>query len=755
MAMHHASFFCHTGQRQNYQGGPTAAQTSNELYPEPPQTILKMLDIAQCREQNGPHCLRNLPLTFGLINLPLSVKLRKAQGSGPPVMDRAEALVFLSPPSLKSRMKRETVSPSDLMAFFKQPVAISRNAIRAADYMDLTLLLVTEKVKLIHPGPFNISDILTYEQKEIIYKLSGCAYLHLPKICDPSPYRSITGECNNIKKPILGASNTGYTRLLNPEYEDGVSLPRGWTPNLIINGFTLPLPRAVSNEVVRFSTETLTPDVERSLMFMQWGQFLDHDTDLSPDTPSRTTFFEDTDCETSCARSHPCFPLMIPPNDPRITNRNDCIPMFRSAPVCSLITPVREQINVLTSYVDGSQVYGSDAAVATKLRNNTNQLGLLAINQNFTDNGHPFLPFTGNKKDICSRTNRSSGIPCFLAGDSRVNEQPGLTVFHTLFLREHNRIATELHALNPHWSGETLFQETRKIIGSILQKITYKDWLPLLLGNEMPQVLPAYRSYNESEDPRVSNVFTIAFRMGHTLIQPLIYRLADGYIPYSPEPTVPLHMTFFTNWRVVKQGGIDPLLRGMMANRAKLNRQNQMVVDELRERLFKLVKRIGLDLASLNIQRGREHGLPGYNSWRRFCGLSAPRNVEELATVLNNKKLAEKLISLYGTPENIDVWVGGVSEPLVPNGRTGKLLSCLIGNQFRRARNGDRFYYESTTVLSPAQRSSIDKVNMASIICSNTNIKQVPRNVFMGNKYPYDFVNCISIPSLDLRPWTA
>ncbi|XP_075052892.1 myeloperoxidase-like [Mixophyes fleayi] len=657
--------------------------------------------------------------------------------------------------SLKARLKRDVVRPNDLMAFFKQPVAASRNAIRAADYMELTLQLITEKVKQINPSSFNISDILTNEQKQIISKLSGCAYQYLPKICDTSPYRSITGECNNRKKPILGASNTGYLRVLNPEYEDGVSLPRGWTQSLPINGFTLPLARAVSNEIVSFPTEKLTLDADRSLMFMHWGQWLDHDTDLSPDTPSRSSFFDGTDCETSCARSYPCFPLMIPPNDHRITCRGDCIPMFRSAPTCNLLTPVRKQINVLTSYVDGSQVYGSDMATATKLRNNTNQLGLLATNQNFTDNGFPFLPFYGNKEDVCFNTNRSAGIPCFLAGDARANEQPGLIVFHTLFMREHNRIATQLNNLNPDWSGETVYQETRKIIGGILQKLTYKEWLPLMLGNKMAQVLPPYTSYNEKEDPTVSNIFTIAFRIGHTMVHPLVYKLADGYRPFTPEPTVPLHMTFFTSWRLVREGGIDPLLRGMMANRAKLNRQNQVMDDELRERLFKFVKRIGLDLASLNIQRGRDHGLPGYNAWRRFCGLSAPSTVNELAIVLNNKVLAKKFMALYGTPKNIDVWVGGVSEPPVPNGRTGELLSCLIGNQFRRTRDGDRFYYENSGVFSPAQKKSIEKVTLARIICDNTNITEVPRNVFMGNQYPGDFISCASVPALDLRLWKA
>ncbi|CAI9601382.1 unnamed protein product, partial [Staurois parvus] len=166
------------------------------------------------------------------------------------------------------------------------------------------------------------------------------------------------------------------------------------------------------------------------------------------------------------------------------------------------------------SFVDASQVYGSDLTLATKLRNTTNNLGLLAINQNYTDNGRSFLPFSGNNGDICTITNKSAGIPCFLAGDSRVSEQLGLTTFHTLFLREHNRIAIQLNKLNPHWSGERLYQETRKIIGSMMQKITYKDWLPLLLGSEMSHVLPTHTGYNDNEDPRVSNAFTLAFRMG-------------------------------------------------------------------------------------------------------------------------------------------------------------------------------------------------------------------------------------------------
>lgn len=656
---------------------------------------------------------------------------------------------------LKDRLRRKTIDARDLMAYFKQPVAGSRTVIRAADYMGTTLQLLEGKVKYFYDRPFNISDLLTENQMNTISKISGCTTLHLPKACQNSPYRTITGECNNRRSQNLGASNTGFTRLLPAQYEDGVSVPRGWTENRRINGFRLPLARQVSNEIVRFPTENITLDNGRALIFMQWGQWTDHDLDLSPETPARSTFLEGIDCDTSCAREPPCFPLKIPPNDPRFTNRSDCIPMFRSSPVCTPGSPVREQINILTSFMDGSQVYGSDLPLSFALRNNTNQLGLMAINQNFTDNGLPFLPFETAEEDFCVLTNRSSGIPCFLGGDPRVSEQPGLTAFHTLFVRAHNNIATQLRRINPRWTGETLYQEARKIVGGILQKITYKDWLPLLLGSELPTVLPRYSAYNESVDPRVANVFTVVFRMGHTLIQPLIYRLEDGYRPYAPAPTSPLHMTFFNSWRVVRQGGIDPLLRGLMANRAKLNRQNQLVVDELRERLFKLFKRTGLDLPALNMQRGREHGVPGYNAWRRFCGLSAPRNLNELAAVLNNMELAQKFINLYGTPENIDIWVGGVAEPLVRNGRIGKLLTCLIGNQMRRARDGDRFYYENPGVFTTAQRNALERVTFARVICDNTRITEVPRNVFLGNRYPQDFVRCSNIPALDLSAWRA
>ncbi|EMP30549.1 Myeloperoxidase, partial [Chelonia mydas] len=568
------------------------------------------------------------------------------------------------------------VRPSDFLKHLKEPVAGTRSAIRAADYMETTLSLLKKKLLRIVKGKFNITDVLSRKQKEIISKATGCDYQIRSIRCPRSSiYRTITGECNNRKHYYFGASNHGYARWLPAEYEDGVSLPRGLTEGKLYNGFPLPLVRKVSNEIIHTANENVTEDQERSLIFMQWGQWVDHDLDLAPFTTTKIDHKE-VHCETSCTFEPPCFPIKIPPHDPRIKNPNTCMPFVRTAPVCNARTFVREQINAITSFLDASMVYGSEVPLAKSLRNQTNQLGLMALNQNFTDAGLGLLPFENKSQSLCLFTNKIMNIPCFKAGDARATENLGLTAIHTLFVREHNRLAIELKKLNPCWDGEKLYQEARKIIGAMTQ---------------------------------------------------------------DPNGTKP--------------GGIDPLLRGLLVDHAKLMKQNQMVIEELQERLFEQVEIIGLDLAALNLQRGRDHGLPGYNAWRQFCGLSQPRNLAELSEVLRNRKLAKKFMDLYGTPDNIDIWIGAMAEPFVPNGRVGPLLACIIGSQFRKLRDGDRFWWENPGVFTPQQRRALSSSSLPRVLCDNTRIREVPRDVFRVNRYPEDFVNCRMIDRLDLSPW--
>ncbi|XP_065587748.1 eosinophil peroxidase-like [Cyrtonyx montezumae] len=620
--------------------------------------------------------------------------------------------------------------------------------------MGTTLTLLKEKLRWVVKGDFNVTDMLTPAQLRMIFKATGCEQQNKKVNCEFSRrYRTITGKCNNRRNPLLGASNRAFTRWLPADYEDGVSIPHGWTERKCSFGYPFPLVRKVSNEIVRFSPGQLKLDQQRSLMFMQWGQFIDHDLDFSPESPARVTFSGKVDCHTSCAKLPPCFPIQIPPNDPRIKNTRDCIPFFRSAPACDSGRATREQINALTSFLDGSMVYGSEEPLANKLRDCTNQLGLLAVNQNFTDNGMAYMPFARMPKDPCIKVSGKAKIPCFLAGDSRASEMLELACMHTLFVREHNRLARGLKRLNPDWNGEKLYQEARKIVGAMIQIITYRDYLPLLLGRNLRRWIPSYKGYKELVDPRISNVFTLAFRFAHASIPPSVGRLNKNYKPTYPK--LQLSKTFFGVWHIVKGGGIDPFLRNLMASQAKLMTQDQMMVDELRDHFSEQIERIGLDLAALNMQRGRDHGLPGYISWRKFCGLPQPCDVKSLGQVLKNGHLAKKFVQLYGTPRNIDIWVGALAEPFVDGGRVGPLMACLIGTQFRNTRDGDRFWWENRGVFTAKQRSSLAKISLSRIICDNTHISKVSRNIFRANRYPDSFVSCSKIPKLDLRAWKS
>ncbi|KAG1970807.1 thyroid peroxidase [Pimephales promelas] len=671
-----------------------------------------------------------------------------------------------------ARVRRDVIKPSDKLRLLKQPARKTREAVRAADYMGQTLRLISEKAHHVHKRSINATDLLTRDELNTITRLTGCAAQIQPPSCRTTPnmnkYRTANNVCNNRRNPLLGASNTPFARWLPAEYEDGISQAKGWDPNKLHNGAALPLVRLVSNRILSTTDADVESDRDFTFMLTIFGQWVDHDLTFTPNSPSIRSFSSGLNCDLSCERSEPCFPIPAPPGDQRLRPAS-CLPFFRSSPACGSgntaymfggVPKVQEQINSLTAFLDAGQVYGAEDGLAKELRDLTNDGGLLRVNDQFQDNGREHLPFTSVKSNMCATRGKIlndttlTEVPCFTAGDVRVVENIALTSLHALFMREHNRLARALHVLNPTWSSETLYQEARKIVGAYNQILVIKEYLPIIVGPDAyNRNLGPYPGYNENVDPSIANVFaTAAFRFAHLAIQPIISRLDENYQNHPQFSSVPLFEAFFAPWRVIFEGGIDPLLRGLIGRPAKLNTQDHMMVDALRERLFAFTAHIALDLASLNMQRSRDHAIPGYNAWRRFCGLSAPQNEQELAVVMNNTELARKLIELYGTPENIDIWLGGVSEPFVPGGRVGSLFACLISRQFQHIRDGDRFWWENKGVFTTKQKASLDSVSLARIICDNTGISRVPRDPFRFTSSD-KFVNCREIPALDLNPW--
>ncbi len=309
-----------------------------------------------------------------------------------------------------------------------------------------------------------------------------------------------------------------------------------------------------------------------------------------------------------------------------------------------------------------------------------------------------------------------------MAGDVRANETTSLTTLHTLFVREHNRLVDEIAAEHPEYTDEQLYQEAKAIVEAEIQAITYNEFLPLLLG---PNALDEYSGYNESIDPDIANMFaTAAYRVGHTMLSSQIQRLNDDGSE-SDYGNLQLRDAFFRPDLIVNEGGVDPILRGLADGKA--NMIDASVVDDVRNFLFGPPGAGGFDLVSLNIQRGRDHGLASYNDAREAYGLA---RVTDFSDITSDVELQNILKDLYGTVGDIDPFVGGLVEDRVDGAMVGELFLAVLVDQFSRLRDGDRFWYENR--FSGDMLAQLQSIGLADIIERNTDIDHIQDNIFLA-----------------------
>jgi hypothetical protein len=182
----------------------------------------------------------------------------------------------------------------------------------------------------------------------------------------------------------------------------------------------------------------------------------------------------------------------------------------------------------------------------------------------------------------------------------------------------------------------------------------------------------------------------------------------------------------FFNPSVIEETGIDPIMKYLASDR--MQEIDTRVVDSVRNFLFGPPGAPGFDLAALNIQRGRDHGLADYNTTRAAYGL--PR-VTSFAQITSDADLQAKLQALYLTVDNIDLWVGGLAEDHVAGSSVGPLFRTIMADQFERLRDGDRFWYEAA--LPRSARDSIARTTLADLIRRNTGTTNLQDNVFVFN----------------------
>ena len=308
----------------------------------------------------------------------------------------------------------------------------------------------------------------------------------------------------------------------------------------------------------------------------------------------------------------------------------------------------------------------------------------------------------------------------FVAGDARANENSLLVTMHTIFVREHNRLCDTLIVLHPDWNDEQLYQHARKLVGGLIQSVLYNEWLPA-----MGVDLPAYEGYDETVNPGISNVFTAAaYRLGHTLLSPNILRLNENREPLEAGP-VGLREAFFNPEVIRETGGLDPFIRGMGV---QVHQQfDAKIVDDVRNFLFGAPGAGGLDLASININRGRERGLPDFNSVRAAFGLPKYRH---LAQINADLEIYARVLVLYNSPNWVDPWVGMLIEEPMPNALFGETLMEIMKAQFGALRDGDRFFYLNDPVLTEEEKNWIHTTKLSEILVRNSGVERMQLNVF-------------------------
>jgi peroxidase len=592
--------------------------------------------------------------------------------------------------------------------------------------------------------------------------------------------RTLDGSSNNLRHPTWGRTNTEYLRVADAKYADGIATQ--------VDG---PSARYVSNRIFNDTSQNLFSENAVSQWGFVWGQFLDHTFGLRQEAGGESA------------------PIGFSSDDPieSFTNDFGSIPFLRTpAAPGTGVTSTRQQLNTVSGYIDASAVYGDD-------QNRLEWLLEGPFDGRMSNSGPKLMLDEGYLPTQDIRGNTDAAPPmaadgrlafqpgrAMVAGDVRANENAALTATHTLFAREHNRIVSLLPRKLP---DEIRFQIARRVVGAEQQYITYNEFLPALGVNLSP-----YRGYDPGVNAALSNEFAVVGYRAHSMIHGELEPIGEAEDFGTEELeaieangvevvvegdeiefVVPLNVAFF-NPDLFRMIGIDAVMAGLGAEAQYKN--DEQIDNQLRSVLFQVPVpgnpdcldgptlpkcfRGVVDLAAIDIQRGRDHGLPHYNELRQAYGLApkpsfesitgestselptglgiddprilefvelrdAAGNVippdseeadEEAVVGIRRSTSAARLRALYGDVDELDSFVGMAAEQHVAGTEFGELQLAIWKKQFEALRDGDRFFYGTDPLLRLIEREYgiTYKRTLGQVIELNTEA-EVEANVFV------------------------
>ncbi|XP_067090540.1 dual oxidase 1 [Osmerus mordax] len=482
------------------------------------------------------------------------------------------------------------------------------------------------------------------------------------------------GWYNNVAYHSRGAVGSHLVRLLPARYSDGVYQPVKQLPN----------PRSLSN-VISNGPSSLPSKHNRTVLSVFFGYHV---------------LFEVLD-----SRQPGCPPefMNIPvPKGDRVFDPTGTgevnLPFQRGVwDKDSSQSPnnPRTPVNLVTAWLDGSSIYGPSSSWSDTLRTFKGGLLVTGSEGNMPKRGGPHL-LMWSAADPSTGEHGPHGL--YELGNAWANENLFTVAEEIIWFRYHNHLASKLREDNPEWSDEDLFQNARKTVVAMFQNIALYEWLPGYLGNK---TLPSYPGYQKFVDPGISPEFQAAASFASTMVPPGVYmrnrtcHFREFNDDGNPSPALRMCNSFWKRQSLDLESGqdVDDLIMGMASQIAE--REDNIIVEDLRDYMYGPLRFSRSDLVALTVQRGRDHGLPTYTQVREALGLDPVLAWADINPELNrtHPQLFKDLADLYGEDiSQLELFPGGLLESV---DGPGQVFTSIILDQFERIRNGDRFWFEN------------------------------------------------------------